>query len=501
MSSVRTVDALGLFNELQARKNWPQGGPPVLFDVREKSEYDVRHVRTAHNVSVTDGGDLRAPAQCWWDKAVCVYDESGESLDDHPVVSALLRDDKAREVIVLSVGFADFCADFSFLCAKGGSRSAMKRLPSYPSCILPKLLYLGDIEDAAALPRLREHLNIKHAVTALADPPDSLKASVSEARVRHLWCNVRDVEGADIKEHFDASYAAIEKARAAGEAVFVHCSRGVSRSASLVIAYLMKREKMSAEEARDLVLSRRAIVLPNDGFWRCLLEFGKELAGTRSGVYVPAKTQRVEDMAFELPPEWAAEPTNTGATLAVERDGETLETFHVGDHEMYMFGRSLTCDFQLDHPSASRQHAVLVHHQNGGVYMVDLKSSHGTSVNGKRLVAHEPCRLREGAAVTFGASARQYRLGGCNRGGARGSASEALLEEAGPQLPFAAGLEMDEPALLEEAGSKRKMHPKKLAKKKRRWLAGPKARGKQSENERVAMMAGSGSGIMGPGFD
>uniref|UniRef100_A0A7S0NYT0 protein-tyrosine-phosphatase n=2 Tax=Calcidiscus leptoporus TaxID=127549 RepID=A0A7S0NYT0_9EUKA len=393
--------------------------------------------------------------------------------------------------MVLTASFASFFAEFPFLCAKGDSRSAMKRLPAYPSCIVPGLLYLGDLEDAAALPRLREHLNIKHAVTALADPPESLKASVSEARVRHVWCNVRDVEGADIKEHFEKAHEAIERARAAGEAVFVHCSRGVSRSASLVIAYLMRRDGLSAEDARALVTSRRPVVLPNDGFWRCLEEYGKELVGSRSGVYVPAKTQRVEEMEMELPPEWAAEPTHSHAALHVERDGDALETLKVGEHEMYMFGRSLTCDFQLDHPSASRQHAVLVHHQNGGVYVIDLKSSHGTLINGKRLQPHEPCRLREGAAVSFGASARQYRLVGLRT-------AEPEPEE-GPQLPFAVGIELAEREGGEGGAKKRKMHPKKWEKKTRRWLAGPKARSKQSENERVAMSAGAGSGIMGPG--
>ena len=92
----------------------------------------------------------------------------------------------------------------------------------------------------------------------------------------HTWCNVRDVEGADIKEHFDTAYQIIEQARAAGTAVFVHCSRGISRSASLCIAYLMRKERWSAQAARDYVEARRPVILPNDGFWRCLQEFEKE---------------------------------------------------------------------------------------------------------------------------------------------------------------------------------------------------------------------------------
>ena len=40
----------------------------------------------------------------------------------------------------------------------------------------------------------------------------------------HTWCNVRDVEGADIKEHFGTVYELVEAARANGTAVFAHCS-------------------------------------------------------------------------------------------------------------------------------------------------------------------------------------------------------------------------------------------------------------------------------------
>ena len=53
---------------------------------------------------------------------------------------------------------------------------------------------------------------------------------------------------------------------------------------------------MEAKAARALVEGSRPIVLPNDGFWRCLQEFEKERSGGRSGVYVPAKTKPLEDM-------------------------------------------------------------------------------------------------------------------------------------------------------------------------------------------------------------
>jgi protein-tyrosine phosphatase len=49
--------------------------------------------------------------------------------------------------------------------------------------------------------------------------------------------------------------------------VFVHCQAGVSRSASIVIAFLMKEKKMKREEARAFVKSKREKICPNSKFW------------------------------------------------------------------------------------------------------------------------------------------------------------------------------------------------------------------------------------------
>ena len=44
-------------------------------------------------------------------------------------------------------------------------------------------------------------------------------------------------------------------------------------------------------------------------------------------------------------------------------------------------------------------HAALVHHQNGGLYLIDLKSSHHSFVDNKPLRPYEACLLRDGAAA------------------------------------------------------------------------------------------------------
>jgi predicted protein tyrosine phosphatase len=61
---------------------------------------------------------------------------------------------------------------------------------------------------------------------------------------------------------------------ASAAATLVHCGAGVSRSAALVMMYLMRSRQWSAQKAKGHVISARSLASPNDGFWRvlCALE-------------------------------------------------------------------------------------------------------------------------------------------------------------------------------------------------------------------------------------
>lgn len=61
----------------------------------------------------------------------------------------------------------------------------------------------------------------------------------------------------------------------AGGSVLVHCQAGMSRSASVVIGYLMWKNKLPLRDAIALTRKGRPRVLPNAGFLCQLLEFGK----------------------------------------------------------------------------------------------------------------------------------------------------------------------------------------------------------------------------------
>ena len=61
--------------------------------------------------------------------------------------------------------------------------------------------------------------------------------------------------------------------------VFVHCKEGISRSATIVIAFLMrsKQFKFRFDEALKYVQTRRPIVDPNPGFRNQLKQLDAQL--------------------------------------------------------------------------------------------------------------------------------------------------------------------------------------------------------------------------------
>lgn len=110
------------------------------------------------------------------------------------------------------------------------------------------------------------------------------------------------------------------------------------------------------------------------------------------------------------PPDWAIEPRTGVYYLDVIKDGEVLDRINL-DKRRHIFGRQFhTCDFVLDHQSVSRQHAAVVPHKNGSIYVIDLGSAHGTFVANERLTKDSPVELETGQSLKFAASTRTYIL-------------------------------------------------------------------------------------------
>ncbi|VVB08300.1 unnamed protein product [Arabis nemorensis] len=123
-----------------------------------------------------------------------------------------------------------------------------------------------------------------------------------------------------------------------------------------------------------------------------------------------SQTQIGESQSNWHPPDWAIEPRAGVYSLEVVKDGQILDRIHL-DRRRHIFGRQhQTCDFVLDHQSVSRQHAAVVPHKNGSIFVIDLGSAHGTFVANERLTKDSPVELEVGQSLRFAASTRIYIL-------------------------------------------------------------------------------------------
>ena len=72
------------------------------------------------------------------------------------------------------------------------------------------------------------------------------------------YCNIRidDSETEDITPHFRTAVKFMSRAVKARRCVFVHCVAGVSRSVTVVAAYLMAKNRMPLQAVLELVRCR-----------------------------------------------------------------------------------------------------------------------------------------------------------------------------------------------------------------------------------------------------
>ncbi|KAL4647593.1 dual specificity protein phosphatase 14 [Arapaima gigas] len=100
--------------------------------------------------------------------------------------------------------------------------------------------------------------------------------------VEYVKVPLADMPHSPISLYFDSVADKIHSVGRKRGAVLVHCAAGVSRSASLCLAYLMKYHRVSLAEAHAWVKARRPVIRPNGGFWRQLIEYERKLFGRNS---------------------------------------------------------------------------------------------------------------------------------------------------------------------------------------------------------------------------
>ncbi|KAM0917773.1 hypothetical protein ACQ4PT_009215 [Festuca glaucescens] len=110
-------------------------------------------------------------------------------------------------------------------------------------------------------------------------------------------------------------------------------------------------------------------------------------------------------------PDWSAAPGHP-FFLEVIKSGQSFEKLDVSKKGAYMFGRVDLCDFVLEHPTISRFHAVLQFRNDGEVFLYDLGSTHGSSINKTQIKKKLYTKIHVGDIIRFGQSSRLYLFQG-----------------------------------------------------------------------------------------
>jgi protein-tyrosine phosphatase len=152
---------------------------------------------------------------------------------------------------------------------------------------ITRTLYLGARPNRERVQELKG-AGVTHVVSCLMEDERSQMAFLQQD-FHHLFLAVHDGMHQDIAGTFSQffDFAAAATASDPRAKLFVHCEVGVSRSATLVIALLMKTEGMSFFDALCRVRSKRFQVLPNIGFASQLQRLEHELQ-PRSVTSVPS---------------------------------------------------------------------------------------------------------------------------------------------------------------------------------------------------------------------
>merc|ERR1712178_77451 len=136
------------------------------------------------------------------------------------------------------------------------------------TCIIPNKLYLSDYYTASNHNFLQTN-NITAIISLYFQPlPDKIVSSLKN------YCHIPidDNCSENIHKYFQECINFIEN----NEIVLVHCQAGISRSPTIVMAYLMNKMSLGWQEASKYVQERRTIVAPNFSFISQLFRFEKE---------------------------------------------------------------------------------------------------------------------------------------------------------------------------------------------------------------------------------
>jgi hypothetical protein len=144
---------------------------------------------------------------------------------------------------------------------------------TYDSTLIVDQLYLGNSCNA------RNYYELENNKVGLIINSSPCISNYFQNEFEYYNVKVEDISGADILCHLDNTVTKMHEFIESNpqKSVFVHCFMGSSRSATIIIAYLMKYHNYNLRDALNFVKEKREVVNLNQDFFKQLSEFDKTL--------------------------------------------------------------------------------------------------------------------------------------------------------------------------------------------------------------------------------
>ncbi|XP_012869811.1 PREDICTED: dual specificity protein phosphatase 18 [Dipodomys ordii] len=121
-------------------------------------------------------------------------------------------------------------------------------------------------------------------------------ANTFHENIQYTHVPVADMPSSRLCDFFDPVADHIHEVELKQGRTLLHCAAGVSRSATLCLAYLMKYHAMSLLDAHTWTRSCRPIIRPNSGFWEQLIHYEFKLFGKNTMHMVSSPVGMIPDI-------------------------------------------------------------------------------------------------------------------------------------------------------------------------------------------------------------
>ncbi|VDL99879.1 unnamed protein product [Schistocephalus solidus] len=219
-------------------------GQQVCLDLRERWQFNKEHVVGARNYNCSTKSMARHAVK----------------LFEHTILS--LKQSESLPETGAEAQDALIAYDASSADVSSARESVRFFINSLINLGFRVLFVQGNYQDAANLQLLKK-LGVTHILNVTQDLPMAFEDMNS---FQYLRLPALDCTEQNIYPFFEKAIDFIDGARQVGGVVLIHCLAGISRSASIVMAYMLYHTPLKVLEAYKLLQSLRPIAEPNFAF-------------------------------------------------------------------------------------------------------------------------------------------------------------------------------------------------------------------------------------------